>query len=221
MKRRSDLMTPMKNVGTTQGYLWVISRPGAGVVFDWPLSRCHGELTSLIDGFQGVLESDLYEAYPSYVRSHAGVAWVGCWAHARRYFVEAMSEKPRAVQLVLRLIARLYRLESEWDEAAVGDNRAELRQRHFARPIRWLRRIATGLGSQALRRSLLGKACAYLLEHSDVLVTHQQYSVTRLDTNLLENAIRPSAIGKKNWLFIATARTHSPISATSCAACPR
>ncbi len=191
-----------KRGGTTQGYLWVISRPGADVVFDWRLSRRHGELTSLLTGFQGILQSDGYEAYPSYVRSHAGVTWVGCWAHARRYFVEAVAERPKAVQLVLRLIAQLYRLEGEWDAANVGDERAALRQRSFARPLRWLRRVAAGLRARTLPRSLLGKACAYLLEHWDVLVAHQQHSCTRLDNNLVENAIRPSAIGKKNWLFI-------------------
>jgi hypothetical protein len=113
-----------------------------------------------------------------------------------------MAERPKAVQLVLRLIARLYRLEGEWDAANVGDERAALRQRAFARPLRWLRRIAAGLRKRALPRSLLGKACAYLLEHWDVLVAHQHHSFTRLDNNLVENAIRPSAIGKKTWLFI-------------------
>jgi transposase len=191
-----------KRGGTTQGYLWVISRPGADVVFDWRLSRRHGELTSLLNGFHGVLQSDGYEAYPSYVRSHTGVTWVGCWAHARRYFVEAMAERPKAVQLVLRLIAQLYRLEARWDEEKIGDQRAALRQRDFARPLRWLRRVAVGLRERALPRSLLGKACAYLIEHWDVLVAHQQHAFTRLDNNLVENAIRPSAIGKKNWLFI-------------------
>ncbi len=191
-----------KRGGTTQGYLWVVSRPGSDVVFDWRLSRRHGELTSLLEGFQGVLQSDGYEAYPSYVRSHAGVAWVGCWAHARRYFVEAMGDRPKAVQLVLRLIGQLYRLEAAWDEAEVGDRRAALRQEHFARPLRWLRRVASGLRQRALPRNALGQACAYLLEHWEILVAHQQYAFTRLDNNLVENAIRPSAIGKKNWLFI-------------------
>jgi hypothetical protein len=72
-----------KRGGTTQGYLWVISRPGADVVFDWRLSRRHGELTSLLDGFKGVLQSDAYEAYPSYVRTHDGVAWVGAAGRMR------------------------------------------------------------------------------------------------------------------------------------------
>jgi len=191
-----------KRGGTTQGYLWVISRPGADVIFDWRLSRRHGELTSLLKGFKGVLQSDGYEAYPSYVRAHQGVEWVGCWAHARRYFVEAMAEKPKAVQLVLRLIGQLYKLEAEWDKANVGDSRATLREKHFARPLRWLRRLALGLRDKVLPRSLLGKACAYLLEHWEALIAHQRYSITRLDNNLVENAIRPSAIGKKNWLFI-------------------
>ncbi len=113
-----------------------------------------------------------------------------------------MAEKPKAVQLVLRLIAQLYRLEAEWDQANVGDDRATLRQQHFARPLRWLRRVVSGLRDQVLPRSLLGKACAYLLAHWEVLIAHQQYAMTRLDNNLVENAIRPSAIGKKNWLFI-------------------
>ena len=191
-----------KRGGTTQGYLWVISRPGADVVFDWRLSRRHGELTSLLDGFKGVLQSDGYSAYPSYVRSHEGIAWVGCWAHARRYFFEAIGEKPKAVQLVLRLIGRLYHLEREWDEAQVGDDRAALRQQHFARPLYWLRHVVLGLRARVLPRSLVGKACSYLIDHWDVLVAHQQHSFTRLDNNLVENAIRPSAIGKKNWLFI-------------------
>ena len=191
-----------KRGGTSQGWLWVISKPGGDVVFDWRLSRRHGELTSLLGDYRGILQSDGYAAYPSFVRAREGVAWVGCWAHARRYFFEALSEQPKAVQLVLRLIGQLYQLERQWDEANVGEARAALRQEHFARPLRWLRRVVLGLRTQALPRSLLGKACSYLLDHWDPLTAHLRYSQTRLDNNLVENAIRPSAIGKKNWLFI-------------------
>ena len=103
---------------------------------------------------------------------------------------------------MLRIISKLYRLEAKWDEAKVGAERAVLRQRDFARPLYWLRRIAEGLGRQALPQSRLGKACTYLLNNWDALVAHQEHAITRLDNNLVENAIRPSAIGKKNWLFI-------------------
>jgi len=104
------------------------------------------ELTSLLTGFKGVLQSDAYGAYPSYERKHDGIVRVGCWAHARVYFVEALDDHPRPAQLVLRLIRTLYQLEAKWDEDKVGDQRAALRHEHFAQPLRWLRRIVTGLG---------------------------------------------------------------------------
>jgi hypothetical protein len=187
---------------TRQCYLWVISRPGSDVVFSFRETRGHDELTSLLGGFRGVLQSDQYGAYASHERKTEGIVRVGCWAHARRKFHEALEERPKAANLVLRLIARLYGLEQEWEEAKVGEARAALRREKFARPLRWLRQVVTGLARQALPQSLLGKACSYLLNHWEVLVAHQNHSFTRIDNNLVENAIRPSAIGKKNWLFI-------------------
>ncbi len=187
---------------TRQCYLWVISRPQDDVVFAFRESRSHDQLPSLVRCFRGVLQSDQYGAYASHERKTDGIVRVGCWAHARRKFTDALTESPKAVNVVLRLISRLYRLEARWDEQEVGDTRAALRHKHFARPLWWLRRVAGGLRQQFLPQSDLGKACAYLLNHWDVLVAHQNHSFTRLDNNLVENAIRPSAIGRKNWLFI-------------------
>jgi transposase len=191
-----------KRGGTTQGWLWVVSRPGGDVVFDWRLSRRHGELTSLLGDYHGVLQSDAYEAYAAFARERVGVEWVGCWAHARRKFFEAAGERPRTVERILQLIARLYRFERQWDEANVGDQRASLRQQYLARPLYWLRKIALALRSKVLPKSGLGQACTYLLNQWAPLTAHLRHSQTRLDNNLIENAIRPSAIGKKNWLFI-------------------
>jgi transposase len=188
---------------TTQGWLWVISRPGADVVFDWRLTRRHGELTSLVDGFSGILQSDGYQAYASHAASHKDVVWVGCWAHARRKFNEALSEAPRQASLVLHLIGYLYEKEAQWDaEGIAPEQRAQLRERDFARRLALLKKLATALRRRARPRSLLGEACSYLLSQWSPLVTHCAFGQTRLDNNLVENAIRPSAIGKKNWLFI-------------------
>lgn len=195
-----------KRGGTAQGYLWVVSRPGGDVVFDWRMSRRHGELTSLIDGFAGVLQSDGYEAYAAYARANPQVLWVGCWAHVRRKFVDAQAENPKATRVALKLIARLYRLEREWDEREPGPRdhaaRARLRQRHFARTLRWLYALALSQRERCRPRSLLGEACGYVLSQWAPLTRHVDHGQTRLDNNLVENAIRPSAIGKKNWLFI-------------------
>jgi transposase len=187
---------------TTQGWLWALSRPGDDVVFEWRLSRRHEEAARLLGDYKGVLQSDGYEAYPAYVRSHAGVEWVGCWAHARRRFIESAGERPKTTQRVLRLIARLYQLEREWDEANVGEARAALRQEHFARPLKRLRQLALALQARTLPKSGLGQACGYLLAHWDPLTAHLRHSNTRLDTNAVENAIRPSKLGAKNWLFV-------------------
>ncbi|MBI5774745.1 MAG: IS66 family transposase [Verrucomicrobia bacterium] len=187
---------------TTQGWLWALSRPGGDAVFEWRLSRRHEEAERLLGDYQGVLQSDGYEAYAAYARAHPGVEWIGCWAHTRRYFVEAAGERPRTAQRVLTLIARLYQLESEWDEANVGERRAALRQEHFALPLARLRRLATALQARVLPKSGLGQACAYLLGHWAALTAHLRHSQTRLDTNAVENAIRPSKLGAKNWLFV-------------------
>jgi transposase len=193
----------VKRGGTTEGWLWVISRPGDDVVFDWRLSRRHGELTSLIDGFAGILQSDGYGAYEAYTQAHPEVIWVGCWAHARRKFFEAQTEHPKAVRLILRIIGWLYECERRWDEHPLSaQQRREHRQRYYRRPLYWLRKLALGLRERVLPKSALGKACNYLLAQWTPLTAHLDHGQTRLDNNLVENAIRPSAIGKKNWLFI-------------------
>lgn len=187
---------------TTQGWLWALSRPGGDAVFEWRLSRRHEEAERLLGDYRGLLQSDGYEAYAAYARAHPGVEWLGCWAHARRHFVEAADERPRTAQRVLQLIARLYQLESAWDETKVGERRAALRQEYFALPLARLRRLVTALQARVLPKSGLGQACAYLLGHWAPLTAHLRHSQTRLDTNAVENAIRPSKLGVKNWLFV-------------------
>jgi transposase len=188
---------------TTQGWLWVLSRPGDEVVFEWRLSRRHEEAARLLgDNYRGLLQSDAYEAYATYVEAHDGVEWLGCWAHARRRFFEAAAERPKTAARVLRLIGRLYQLEGAWDEAGIGTQRAALRREHFAKPLRRLRWLVSALRTRVLPKSGLGQACAYLLGRWEQLTAHLRHSHTHLDTNSVENAIRPSKLGVKNWLFV-------------------
>ncbi len=187
---------------TTTGWLWALSRPGGDVVFAWRLSRRHDEAEKLLGHYRGLLQSDGYAAYAAYTRTHEGVEWLGCWAHARRKFHEAQAERPASARRVLQLIGRLYQLEAEWDEAQVGQQRAALRQEHFARPLARLRWLVSALQARVLPKSGLGQACAYLLGHWTPLTAHLRHSHTRLDTNAVENAIRPSKLGEKNWLFV-------------------
>jgi len=192
-----------KRGGTTEGWMWVVSRPGADVVFDWRLSRRHGELTGLIEGYQGILQSDGYGAYEAFAKAHPGVTWVACWAHARRKFFEAQGEWPKAVRVVLLIIGWLYECEACWDDNKLNAaQRQRHRRKHYPRRLYWLKKLATGIRERMPPKSGLAKACDYLLRYWDALTAHVDHGETRLDNNLVENATRPSAIGKKNWLFI-------------------
>jgi transposase len=156
-----------------------------------------------LEGFTGILQADGYQAYASFAKEHKGVVRVGCFAHARRGYHEALDTAPVAAGFMLRLIGNLYHLENEWNERGVEPGqRAQLRQRDFELTLRLLRKAAILLARRSRPKSPLGKACKYLINQWDTLVAHCAHGCTQLDNNLMENAIRPSAIGKKNFLFI-------------------
>lgn len=190
---------------TEQGYFWGATAPEHDIVFVWRLSRRHAELTQLLgDNYAGLLQADGYDAYNSYAQSRPKVVRIGCWAHARRMFHDALGEAPRRAGFVLGLIAQLYRDERAWTQA--GQNgprlRSILRISHWSMTLNLLRRTALRLQELALPKSQLGQACTYLLNQWDSLLAHLEHGRTRLDTNLMENAIRPTKLGSKNWLFI-------------------
>ena len=173
-------------------------------MFEWRLSRQHGELNKLLgEDYAGVLQSDGYEAYASYARARPKVHWVGCWAHARRYFYEAIDEAPQCVTFILRLLGKIYAWERQWKSARIGAGlRSAWRTSHFALPLKLLKRLVERWRTLVLPNSLLGKACAYLLSQWAPLTAHLEHGCTEIDDNSVENAIRPSAVGKKNWLFV-------------------
>ena len=143
-------------------------------------------------------------ASAAYARAHAQVVWAGCWAHCRRYFFEAQSEAPQRVGFILRLIGHLYRYERQWDEAeSRGPKlRAALRQSHFSLTLALLKKTVLRLQQLVLPKLQLGQACTYLLNQWEPLTAHLYHGQTKIDTNAIENSIRPSAVGKKNWLFV-------------------
>jgi hypothetical protein len=188
---------------TVQGWLWVISRPGGDVVFRWRMSREYRHAFELLQGFKGLLQSDGFAAYCAQAKVGEGIVHLGCWVHARRYFHKALEESPRRAGLIIRAIGHLYHWESTWDKRRVGPRlRSALRHAHFGLTLHWIKRLAIKLKELEMPKSALAKACGYLLGHWDVLIAHLEHGKSRLDTNLVENSIRPSAIGKKNWLFI-------------------
>ena len=211
--------TPIKYLvpghgATKLGYLWTCARPGGDTVFHWETSRAAECLRNIIPAeFRGTLQSDGYSAYPAFVRGHnarAGseaIVLAGCWAHARRALHEALDNAPRTVAWLLRQIACLYQIEAHLRERRSGAGlRTALRAAHSAPILRRLRTALTRLRPRHLPQSALGKAITYCLEQWPSLERFVSDGWIEIDNNRVENAIRPTALGKKNWLFIGEAQ---------------
>jgi len=199
---------------TRLGYFWTCARPGGDTVFHWQTSRAAECLRNIIPAdFRGALQSDGYSAYPAFVRGHnarAGteaIVLAGCWAHARRAFCEAKDNAPRTIAWLLRQIAHLYQVEAHLRACRAGASlRVALRAAHSAPILRRLRAALTRLRPRHLPQSALGKAITYSLEQWSGLERFLSDGRIEIDNNLVENAIRPTALGKKNWLFIGEAQ---------------
>jgi transposase len=193
---------------TRQGYFWTACRPGGDVFYRWETSRAADCLENLLGpGFKGVLQCDGYSAYPAFAKRRDGLELAGCWAHARRKFHEALEQAPRPAGWVLRQIQHLYRIESALREKKAGPKLRQAVRAHQSRPI--LERLKKALllfkARRHLPQSLLGQAVDYTLGLWIMLEVFLRDGRVEADNNLVENAIRPTALGKKNWLFIGEA----------------
>jgi transposase len=184
------------------GYLWTYSRPGAEVLFDWQTSRGQEGPATMLKTFAGLLQSDGYNVYESLARERPDWTLLGCWAHARRKFVDALGEDRRA-GWVVRQLGQLYGLEKRLREVRAGPRlRQAMRASEAAPVLRRLHTMLTKWQERVLPQSLMGKAIAYPLERWEALNRYVEHGRAEIDNNLVENAIRPTAVGKKNFLFI-------------------
>ena len=198
------------NGKTKQGYLWTCSRPGGEVFYRWETSRAAVCLENIIPvDFKGTVQCDGYSAYRSFAHKRNGtIALAGCWAHVRRKFHEALEQSPKTAGWIMRQIQHLYRVESRLREQRAGPRLREAVRAHQSRPI--VQRLQRALlrlksGARPLPQSLLGIAIDYALGQWQTLEVFVADGRVEIDNNLVENAIRPTALGKKNWLFIGEA----------------
>jgi transposase len=190
------------NNKTRSGWLWPISRPAGDVVFTWSMTRGSSHLDELLAGFSGYLQSDAYGVYDKYAREREGIVLSACMAHIRRQFDKA-KEQSQDAQRVLERIAPLYRIEKELREAGADHAQIERTRQAESLPIlEDLQKQLIKVRQAHLPKSLTGKACDYALSIWDKAKVYCQRGDLQIDNNLIENAIRPSAIGKKNWLFV-------------------
>jgi transposase len=196
---------------TQKSYMWIFrgGDPHRPVLrYQYHPTRAGSVPLAYLAGFKGYVQTDGYNGYDALGRK-AGIVMLGCWAHARRKFHEVLqaaaasvAKRRLAAEVALEFIGQLYRIEKEArvKELSVRDI-CELRQQQ-ARPVleefkHWLEEKAplTPPGG------LLGKAIGYTLNQWSRLIVYLDDGRLRPDNNLVENAIRPFVVGRKNWLF--------------------
>ena len=195
---------------TKQGYLWTGSRPGGDVFFHWETSRATACLDNVIPlNFTGTIQCDGYAAYRAFAnRRGQAIELAGCWAHVRRKFHEAAESAPRLAGWLLGQIQQLYRIEAKLRQHHAGPSLRAAVRASESRPV--VKRIERALlklkaSKRQLPQSLLGTAMDYTLGQWRTLEIYLADGRVEIDNNLVENAIRPTAIGKKNWLFVGEA----------------
>lgn len=185
-----------------QGYFWVYYDPGGKqTLFVYDPGRGGKYPRAHLKGFQGHLQTDGYSVYDAFDKSEA-ITLVGCMAHIRRKFEHALNNDRQRATHVLKAMQSLYILERRAREEAYSiEQRLELRHKQ-ARPImEELKEWLLENRDQVLPKSSIGEAINYALNRWKYMERYLDDGKLEIDNNLVENAIRPVAIGRKNYLF--------------------
>lgn len=198
------VLDPEVSGKSAKGYLWVAGRPGGDVIFEFYPGRGAQYARQLIGGFRGYLQRDGYGVYGSLANApNSGLIPCGCLAHGRRKFVEALLDEPQSARWFVEEIRKLYQIEAHArEEAMTAQQRHTLRQQ--LAPAIWeaIKPRLDELAPRLLPESPMGKAVRYALAEWHSWQRYLEDGHLEIDNNLTENAIRPSAVGKKNYLFI-------------------
>ncbi|MFN0057153.1 MAG: IS66 family transposase [Planctomycetota bacterium] len=188
-----------------QGYLWVYGIPGDEVVYDFRMGRGRDGPTQFLRGFVGKLQVDGYAGYDEAVRLYMLVV-ARCWAHIRRKFVDARSSASSRAEAVIARIQRIYRIEQQARDGnlSYADRRA-LRQEQSKPIVKELFSHLEMLSATSLPESDIGAAAGHALNARADLEAYLEHGEVEIDNNWIEQAMRPVAIGRKNYLFAGSA----------------
>ncbi len=203
------------------GYLWTSNIPGGSVFFHWHEGRDATAIDALFEKqspsltdeaareFIRIIQCDGYSAYPAWAKHKPWIKLMGCHAHVRRKFFEATEQAPRLVAWIMRQIAHLYHIEQKLREAKAGPALRQAVRSSESRVIHQrLHQAITLLAKRRiLPKSQLGKAIHYALRQWPQLELHLTDGRVKICNNLVENAIRPTKLGAKNWLFLGNAES--------------
>ena len=206
---KSDMWVMRNTRSTAQGDDVADELAPSGVLYHYAASRSQQTPNDLLADYHGALMVDGYAGYQPACEQHR-ITRLGCWAHARRKFVEAQavarqkagSKTGRAgkADKAMADIQKLYRVELQ-AKTLTDDERYRLRQEKAKPLIDKLKTWADKSVDQVPPKSAIGKALHYLHNQWPYLVRYLENGAYPIDNNPAENAIRPFVVERKNWLF--------------------
>lgn len=193
---------------TSKSYMWIYmtgNRPHTSIVYEYQPTRKGENAAEFLTGFQGYLQTDGYSGYKTLTKKK-GITSVGCWAHARRKFIEIIKStgnKTGKAGEAVKVIKKLYDIEREVKEDQHPPDKIKALRQEKSKPIleafkKWLedhKKITAP-------KSPLGGAIGYALNQWGPLTEYLNDGRLNIDNNICERAIRPFAVGRKNWLFM-------------------
>jgi transposase len=190
-----------------KGYMWVVRNAVNGdVFFHYDMgSRSTETALKLLKDYQGAIQTDGYQAYEHF-EGMKGKKMLGCWAHSRRKFYDALTENKRLAEEGIEYISKLYKTEDE-TSGMTAEQRAEIRQKEAYPVIREFEIWMQNTAGKVLKTGRMYKAIQYTYGLLPRLRRYVQDGRYNIDNNLIENAIRPLAVGRKNYLFCGNAES--------------
>lgn len=190
-----------------KGYQWVFRAPLEKLaIFRYHKGRGRNTPETLLNNFSGHLQTDGYKVYQN-LQTKGRIKLIGCMAHARRYFEKALDNDEARASYALSLFQKLYSIERKAKEHKVDVITKQRYRSLYAKPI--LTKMELWLKEQiniVLPKSSIAKAIRYTLHLWDNLKTYVEDGRFEIDNNLVENTIRPLALGRKNYLFAGSHR---------------
>ena len=197
-----------------QAYLWQYGKPGGETVFEFQLGRGRDGPQKFLGNWEGILQTDGYQAYDNI--GGEKLVHVGCWAHARRKFVDAVKVNPKdgaAIAMVTRMDALFLVDRHARQQQLSVEERLALRLEHAESWAAEIHEECVKLRSSVLPRSTLGQAANYTLNMWPKLRRCFDYAEVELSNNLAENSMRPVALGRKNWLHVGSVQSGPKVAA--------
>lgn len=196
----TKVLDKQKKKKTHLGYYWVYHSPLAKLaVFDYQKGRGKDAPRDFLQSYHGTLQTDGYNVYKHYY-TNDNVTHLACWAHARRKFEKALDNDRVRAEHVMLEIQKLYAIEREAQELTPNERKA-LRLDKALPIINDLGKWLHAQRQQVLPKSPIGKAIEYVTPLWESLQNYLHDGNLKIDNNLIENSIRPVALGRKNYLF--------------------